>query len=157
MYILPRNDIQPSEQSFLRPIFKSKPRTPLAFSHAQMTHFELVSDFPGLVLAFWNNSLLFQVRDMMKPYNFWKCDSLTKEADWWSHFHFLLTFQKSLSSLQVTHQSCYTVNYNDCHHCTKNIPGTSFQLIPFLKVEILVGESVYPHLLLPILSPVRIL
>ena len=59
-YILPINKFffvflkWPSEQSFLRHIFKSKPHTRLAFAHAQITHFELGSDFTDfpIFLAF---------------------------------------------------------------------------------------------------------
>ena len=44
----------PSELSFLSHIFKSKPDTSLAFSHAQINHFELGSDFTDfpIFLAF---------------------------------------------------------------------------------------------------------
>ena len=41
MYILFINNNWRSEQRFLRPIFKSKPHTPLAFVHAQMTKLNL--------------------------------------------------------------------------------------------------------------------
>ena len=32
----------------------------------------------------------------------------------------------------------------DCRYCTKDIPGKSFHLIPFLEAEMLVEEGVYP-------------
>ena len=38
-------------------------------------------------LACYNN-LVSQVRDLMRPWNFWKYFSLTNEVYWWNHSHF---------------------------------------------------------------------
>ena len=38
-------------------------------------------------LAYYNN-LVSQVRDLMRPWNFWKYFSLTNEVYWWNRSHF---------------------------------------------------------------------
>ena len=93
-------------------------------------------------LAFYNN-LVSRVRDLVRPWNFWKYVALTNEVYWWNHSHFWWHIYKSVSGLKVIHQSCYIVNgIIDCHHCTRDTPGTKFHLIQFLEVEILLSLSV---------------
>ena len=53
---------------------------------------------------------------------------------------------KNLFLVCNLHQSFYIVNgiIDHRHHCTRDIPGTNFYLIPFPEVEILVGGTPLP-------------
>ena len=51
-------------------------------------------------LACYNN-LVSQVRDLMRPWNFWKYFSLTNEVYWWNHSHFSVYWWNNSHSTQL--------------------------------------------------------
>ena len=134
-------------------IFSSQNHTPLwLLSMLQWLILNCNQTLQVNFLAFYNN-LVSQVRDLMRPWNFWKYFSLTNEVYWWNRSQIFLW------SVSYTPVSCYIVSgIIDHHHCTRDIPGTRFHLIPFLEVEILVGGRrgcipLYPLLPIPHVCP----
>ena len=75
---------------------------------------------------------------MIRPWNFAKYVSLTKEVDWWSHFQYLMTSSNSVSDLWITHNSCDPVSdVTNRHQFTWGNHGTNFKFIPHLEGKIL--------------------
>ena len=91
----------------------------------------------GQLLIFWPKfGEIAQLRAIFWFKYCWGCCRELSGGGW-----SLMTYLKICLRLQVTHQSCYIVNGIIDHHCTRDIPGTRFHLIPFLEVEILVGRG----------------
>ena len=88
--------------------------------------------------AFWNSFLVSHVEDMIKSWNLWKDVSFTKKSWLMRSFSFLDDIFKSLSLVCKIHTS----HIIDCHHYTRDIPGTNFKLIPFLE-----AEKLYYHII----------
>ena len=80
----------------------NKINTSAASAHAQLNHFETCSGFTDQFLAFQNNFLVSQIRDIVIPWNFLKYVSLIKEVDWWHNFKFLMTSKTDFCSVYYT-------------------------------------------------------
>lgn len=61
-------------------------------------------------LIFYVSFIRSPIRNMIRPWNFLKHVSLTKEVDWWHHFQFMTTSSKIGAGLQITYQSHDIVN-----------------------------------------------
>ena len=94
------------KQSFLN-IFKLRPHTTLASAQLQWLILNCNQTLQANFLAFWNN-LVSQVRDLIRPWNFWKHHLLDKQSWLMTPFSFLMIYLKICPSSEVTHQSCYT-------------------------------------------------
>ena len=69
-------------------IFSSQNHTPLwLLSMLQWLILNCNQTLQVNFLAYYNN-LVSQVRDLMRPWNFWKYFSLTNEVYWWNRSHF---------------------------------------------------------------------
>ena len=136
---------------------KSSPHTTLASAMIQWFIFNCNQTLQANFLAFWND-LVSQVSGyrLDKTLELLKVHLLEKRSWLMKPLPFLLTF-KNLSLVCKLHTSPVTLTVNDIidhHHCTRNITGTNFQLIPFLEVEILVGgREILVYTPYPLLSP----
>ena len=114
--------IWPNGKISLRPVFMSKPHTRLAFAHAQMTQALQIKYF-----AFQNNSLVSQIRDMMRLWNFRKYVSLTKKNWLMKSFSFFVDIFKNLSLVCKLHSSHITQSVTLISSLHKGYPWHKFQ------------------------------